>query len=135
MKQFEFSQSMPLYLVYSAYKGGIITAEEKRKMKEMIISDKENEHNIIKHLIDEYNKEGSLENFISKFKIFINSLDDLDNSSLTYSTNESEEDISSPMGSLLIKNKKEKVNEHHEAGNINNNNNSIIQLHSFSSNN
>ena len=35
MKQFEFSQSMPLYLVYSAYKDGIITAEEKRKMKEM----------------------------------------------------------------------------------------------------
>lgn len=133
MKQFEFSKSMPLYLVYSAYKDGIITLEEKRKMKEMIISDKENDHIIIKHLIDEYSKEGHLDNFISKFKIIINLSDVLDNSFLTYSTNESEEDISSPMGSLLIKNKKEKVNDHHEAGNINNNNSTIIQLHSFSS--
>ena len=37
MKEFEYFQSLPLYLVANAFKLGLITSEEKRKMKQMII--------------------------------------------------------------------------------------------------
>ena len=38
MKEFEYFQSLPLYLVANAFKLGLITSEEKRKMKQIIIA-------------------------------------------------------------------------------------------------
>ena len=67
MKEFEYFQSLPLYLISSAYKSGLITADEKRKMKQIIIVNNPEDKFFINDMITDYNKHGTLQTFILKF--------------------------------------------------------------------
>ena len=121
-------QSLPLYLVANAFKLGLITAEEKRKIKEIIIANSPEDKFFINNIIMDYNKNGILQNVITQFlSLVYNTNTNLNDSSLSNSTLESEENISSPMDTLLIKYKKEK-NNHIEQ-------NTIIRLYSVSNEN
>lgn len=127
MKEFEYFQSLPLYLVANAFKLGLITSEEKRKMKQIIIANSPEDKFFINDMIMDYNKNGILQNVITKFlSLLYHTNTNLNDSSLSNSTLESEENISSPMDTLLIKYKKEK-NNHIEQN--------IIRLYSVSNDN
>ena len=109
MKEFEYFQSLPLYLVANAFKLGLITSEEKRKMKQIIIANSPEDKFFINDMIMDYNKNGILQNVITKFlSLIYHTNTNLNDSSLSNSTLESEENISSPMDTLLIKYKKPK---------------------------
>ena len=64
MKEFEYFQSLPLYLVANAFKLGLITSEEKRKMKQIIIANSPEDKFFINDMIMDYNKNGILDYII-----------------------------------------------------------------------
>jgi hypothetical protein len=90
---FKYKHTILLYLVYEGYKKGVITSDEKRKIKELILIN----HPIIFEILKKYEQNGKIEDFWTHLKDLMNNSNyEIDSSSMEIiknSESESDRDI------------------------------------------